>query len=182
MFKYSVSDYFNNISIRYSHVNCVLNMELLVIFIQHLEYVQLNAVCESISDFIQLLDYVFGAKHWSVSDSYTPYGIFPFGFYTWKHYQYEFKFGKVSWIHRLGKLRRISHFDYIIEITFYRHLMSTRCLPLLKILLGRCIFYTQPADFSLDRWQGIVNVIGIFSVLELLKCKRLLLRNTSPNW
>ena len=34
-------------------------MELLVIFIQHLEYVQLTAARESISDFIQLLDYVF---------------------------------------------------------------------------------------------------------------------------
>ena len=37
-------------------------MEFLVIYIQHLEYVNLNAALESISDFIQLLDYVFGAK------------------------------------------------------------------------------------------------------------------------
>ena len=37
-------------------------MELLVIYIQHLEYVHLNAERESISDLIQLFDYVFGAK------------------------------------------------------------------------------------------------------------------------
>ena len=60
-------------------------MELLVIYIQHLEYVHLNAERESISDLIQLFDYVFGAKLWSVSDSYSPYGIFSFGCYTWKH-------------------------------------------------------------------------------------------------
>ena len=82
---------------------------------------------------------------------------------------------------RLGKLGRISHFDHFIEITSYRHLMSTRCLPLLKIILGRCIFYTQPAQFSLDLWQPIGNVICIFSFLELLKCKRLFLQNTSTN-